>query len=347
MTDNQPSNNVTGVSVDKNGFLIFKDQATYRQISSLVDSMNDQEFLNWEKSIGFLSAQTFISNVDAEVEKLETLSQFETLKNKYSGQLIFKDDGDIKLPFYATAWSRILSPEGIMKIGDMLYKFDQEKEVAIAGGKYEDITKTDINYTDNEKVKVFHPYKKEDNLKSTVEPLLGGTEYSSDGKSRLTYSLQLINFYYKGYGASNVYYTEVGYQLKMDLTQKRKNFIGIWYKNETVYYINDIHLNLKYTTINKTGSNTDGLETVITINMNDGTRSTQIVDICTYVDQIIPDIESGETNDGVTWDIFYYYAYDTGSYPQIVFKIFDFDVRFWSRGLGWENAVNISNWSYL
>jgi hypothetical protein len=211
MTDNQTCNNVTGVSLDKNGFLVFKDQATYRKISSLVDSMNDQEFLNWEQSLGFLSAQTFISNVDAEVEKLETLSQFETLKSKYSGKLIFTDDGDINLPFYATAWSRILSPEGIMKIGDMLYKFDQEKEVAIAGGKYEDINKSDINHKDNEKVKVFYPFKKEDNLKSTIIDQEGGTVYSSDRKSKLWYSRQLISFYYSGYGLTNIYYTEVGY----------------------------------------------------------------------------------------------------------------------------------------
>jgi len=347
MTDKQPANNVTGVSVDNNGFLVFKDQAAYRQISSLVDSMNDQEFLNWEQSLGFLSAQTFLSKVDAEVEKLETLSQFETLKNKYSGKLIFTNDGDIKLPFYATAWSRILSPEGIMKIGDMLYKFDQEKEVAIADGKYEDITKSAVNYTDNEKVKVYYPFKREDNLKSTVTHLLEGTQYSSDEKSKLEYDLQLINFYYKGYGASSVYYTEVGYQLRFELTQKRKNIIGIWYKNETVYNINDIHLNYKYTTINefKIGSDTDGLATVGHIN-SDGTITTTVEDFCTYVDENQPNILSDETNTGIYWNIFDYYACELGSYPQIVFKILDFDFLFTSRGIGWEKAVQISNYQY-
>ena len=157
----------------------------------------------------------------------------------------------------------------------------------------------------------------------------------------------MINFYYKGYGVSSVYYTEVGYQLKLDLTQKRKNFIGIWYKNETVYNINDIHLNYKYSTINeqKVGSDTDGLQKVY-FYRQDGTYELKFIDFCTYVDENVPNIEFDETNTGVYWNIFYYYACDLGSYPQIVFKIFDFDFRFCSRGIGWENAVDISNWSY-
>lgn len=332
MTEELPEVIIAGVSVDKNGFLVFTDQTAYNHISSLVDKMDDQEFLKWEQSLGFLSAQTFLNNVEAEVEKIETLSQFVTLKNKYSGKLIFTDDGDIKLPFYATAWSRVLSPEGIMKIGDMLYFFSEDKEISIVDGKYEDIEKAYENPADTAIVRTFYPYKSKDNLKSTTTTLESKTVYSDDGKSKLTYDLQLISFYYTGYGFSTVYYTEVGYELKLTMIQKRKNLLGIWYTNQTVYSISDFYFNFMYRKLAKT---------ILIPTGNGGYIEGYIDNPYVYSNVSIPykEVESGI---GAFLRIFYYYAYDLGYYSQIDFDVYDLDVTFWSRGIGSNNAVTLN-----
>jgi hypothetical protein len=257
--DDMPNNNsdeviIHDVSVDKNGFLVFKDQTVYQKSSSLIDSMTDLEFQNWEQQIGFLSAQTFLDNVDKEFSMIENQVQYDNFKIKYSGKLIFTDEGDVNLPFYATAWSRVLSPEGIMKIGDVLYKFDEEKQISIIGGQYEDTKKIFSSSLDTSLVKIFYLNKNNDNnesYKSTTVPLDNKVIISRDGESKLTYSLQLINFYYNGYGSTGQIigggaykYTTVGYELKFTLLQKRKGIFNNWYKNTTKYYLKDFYLTL-------------------------------------------------------------------------------------------------------
>lgn len=320
------------VVVSENGYLVFKDQTAYNHISSLVEKMDDQEFLNWEQSLGFLSAQTFLNNVDAQVEKIETLSQFETLKSRYSGKLIFTDDGDIKLPFYATAWSRVLSPEGIMKIGDMLYSFSEDKEISIVDGKYEDIEKAYENFADTTKVKIFYPYKSKDNLKSSTTQLEGNTVYSDDGKSKLTYDLQLISFYYTGYGFSTVYYTEVGYELKFNMLQKRKNWLGIWYTNIAKYYVDDYYFNFMYRKL---------VKTILIPTGTGGYVEGYIEDPFVYSSVSIAS-QNTETGNGAFLQIFYYYACDLGYYSQIDFDVYDLDFKFWSSGIGSGKAVTFN-----
>ncbi len=336
---------IADVYVDDKGFLVFSSQSVYQESSSLIDSMTDQEFLNWEQQIGFLSAQTFLNNAEKEMSMIENLVQYDNFKNKYSGKLIFTEEGDVNLPFYATAWSRVLSPEGIMKIGDVLYRFDKEKQITIIGGQYEDAMKTYENSVDTSVVRLFYPNRNHnnDNYKSTTIQLIKENIYSRDGKSKLEYELQVINFYYCGYGSTGsqitdlLLYTQAGYEVRFKMLQKRKNILGIWYKNETKYYIKDINFSSRHR------------ELVQPMRVPQGNGQYLILytqgDI--YNNISVAYLESSETNNGANARFFYYQNSIEGRHPQIDFEICDFDITFWSRGFETDEAITISNFSRL
>ncbi|MCF8360867.1 MAG: hypothetical protein K9H26_19100 [Prolixibacteraceae bacterium] len=218
-----------------------------------------------------------------------------------------------------------------MKIGETIYKFDADKEIAIVGGKYEevaDLKKVDFS---DERVNVFYPYRNE-NLKSIqVGTLNYPTVFSDDGKSKLDYYLQLISFYYSGYGMSNVYYTEVGYHFKLVMQQQRKGFLGIWYNNVTTYGLRNRHAHYEYYKIGHWAPIYPNPIYIwgskVAVNGNEA------------------DYDSPETRYGCVLNEIYYYGCDTGQHLQTNLKIYDFDVTFWSRGIGYDNRVSITNYS--
>jgi hypothetical protein len=114
------------------------------------------------------------------------------------------------------------------------------------------------------------------------------------------------------------------------MLQYQKNFIGIWYKNTTVYYFTNIHLSYNY---NKIGSYVPIMP------------GFYMWGALVSFDNTIPDMTSSETNRGQRWNIFYYYDYATGNHPQTNLTISDLDVTFCSRGIGGQNAVTI-NYSF-
>ena len=104
-------------------YLVFKDFETYARISDKLDFMNQTQFDEWEKEIGFFSASSLLNEVYSKLEIEESEENYQKIKAEYDGKLIFTSDKDILLPFYATAWQKVLNPKGEMKIGQTLYKF--------------------------------------------------------------------------------------------------------------------------------------------------------------------------------------------------------------------------------
>jgi hypothetical protein len=330
---------INGVSLSNDGYLIFKDQNSYLEISEKIDRMTDDEFLLWEKSIGFYSAQTLLSIVNEKIENLKSIEEYEDLKQEYSEKFIFEEDGSVRLPFYATAWNRVLTIDGVMKIGDKLYKFDKEKEIIVNNGEKKDLENITLLEKDTSRVYIFYPNQEIN--KSSNKSLAWGSLMSNMvktgnkiGDSRLSYSLQLISFNYKGYGVTNppVYYTEAGFQFKLDLYQERKGLFG-WFLNETMYYFSDGTYHIEY----------NEPERWVNVYVNDvfiGRKKyggNHVIEIKSF-----PDDTYGETKHGCSYTFYKYYFVDEYSWSFVEPQIFNFELSFYSRGIGSENKVTLT-----
>jgi hypothetical protein len=298
-------------------YLIFKDIETYSKISDELDSMTEEEFSVWEKRLGFFSARSLLNEVYTKLNEEESEENYQRVKNEYSGRLIFTSDRDIKLPFYATAWDKVLNPSGVMKIGHTLYKFDSEKEIMIMDGSSSDLKSLDKIANDTTKVKVFYPHK--NNLLKSVQwgELAKGDIKTPDGKIVLNWSYQLISLYYTGYGYGTTYYTENGFELKHWMRQKRKK---IWWSyNKTQYYMTNMNLHIEFW------------------KMYEGVY---IYPKFVY-NQNIPDYTSPETTQGCTYLFIRYYDVLPGYYSQVIPEIFNNNFTFWSRGVDYSRRETI------
>lgn len=328
LADEQPQAVVKpDVSVE-NGYLVFKDFDTYARISDKLDLMSKSEFENWEKGIGFLSANSLLNEVYSKLEIEESEENYQKIKAEYEEKLIFTPDKDILLPFYATAWQRVLNPEGEIKIGQTLYKFFKDREVMIMDGTKTDLLNLDRIISDTTKVKVFYP-NKNSLLKSVQWGTLisGSPEYNN---FRLEYSYQLISLYYTGYGLGSTYYTEVGFELKHWMRQKRKK---IWWSyNDTQYYLTNMNLNIDF--YKKVYDMQIGFYPNIT-----WTKTYH--DFYSY-NQSIPDYTSSETNQGCTYMFMRFYDVYLGHYYQVEPQIHSNSFTFWSRGFDYNNRITIN-----
>jgi len=319
LADEQPQAAVKPDVYVENGYLVFKDFDTYAKVSDKLDLMSKSEFENWEKEIAFFSAIYLLNEVYSKLEIEESEENYKKIKAEYDGKLFFTSDNDILLPFYATAWQKVLNPEGEVKIGQTLYKFFKDREIMIMDGTKNDLLNLDRIISDTTKVKVFYP-NKNSLLKSVQWGTLASTtlEYSN---FRLEYSYQLISLYYSGYGYGTTYYTENGFELKHWMRQKRKK---IWWSyNETQYYITGINLHIEFWKMYE-GLN---IYPKYVYNQNQA------------------DYTSSETDQGCTYRFMRYYDVLTGYHPQVIPEIYNNSFTFWSRGFGYNNrkTINYSN----
>ncbi len=318
LIDEQPQVAVKPDVYVENGYLVFKDYESYEKITNELDLMDDIQIDNWEKNIGFHSARSFICKVYEKLENINTLDGFYNLKKEYQDRLIFTEDNDILLPFYATAWESVLNPKGEMKIGHTLYKFDKDREIMIMNGTKEDLDNLSNIISDTSKVKVFYPTKN-DLLKSVQwGTLMSGTEWNGS-KMKLDWSYQLVSLYYYGTGYGSTYYTEKGFELKHWMRQKRKKW-G-WHYNKTKYYMRSMNLHIEFY---RDYNNLWGWTNKYVYN------------------QSIPDYTSSETKYGCTYRFLRYYDVVPGYQPQVNPEIYSNNFTFWSRGIDYNNRKTIN-----
>lgn len=317
LIDEQPQTAVKPDVYVENGYLVFKDYVTYSSISDELDLMDESQIDNWEKELGFISARSILNEVYEKLESDVSLENYEKVKKEYQKTLIFTEDKNILLPFYATAWEKVLNPKGEMKIGHTLYKFYQDREVMIMNGSKKDLDNLSTIISDTSKVKVFYPNNNK--LKSLAwGTLLSGTEWNGSNM-RLDWDYQLVNLYYYGTGYGSTYYTEKGFELKHWMRQKRKTLW--WSYNETQYYMTSMNLHIEFY---RNYSNLTGWSNKYVYN------------------QTIQDYTSSETTQGSTYQFLKYYDVVSGYCPQVNPEIYNNTYTFWSRGIDYNNRKTIS-----
>ena len=328
------------IVLSSEGYLMFKNHEVYDSINKMVDKMTNEEFITWEDQSGFTSAQTYLLNACDELDSAQTVEEYNEIKKKYSENLFFEEDGSIKLPFYATAWSRILNVEGIMKVGNVLFKFDNEKEYMIFDGETEDINNLDILSEDTTKVRIYEPGKSTKINSAKLKSAIAGewnfpTIISDNGKKRLKGSVQTIINYYTGYGLTSTYYTEMWLEFKLEMLQEAKSLFNKWSPNKTVYCINCFDLHYEYYKHGSANNNTGP------------TGSYTWGDLVVYNDYIGEQQCSAEMKGTCVLSMIDYYECTRGYHPQTDLYIYRLDLNLWSRGVGYDKRYHVDDYNNI
>ncbi len=209
----------------ENGMLIFKSQQIFDSIIAQIQNMNDDEFSNWENSLGFISANTYLLKAEDEFINADSKDEIDNFKKRHSDFLKISDDfEEIDLRFYSKAIGNVLNVEGKVKIGSSLYLFTDEKEYIILNGDEKCLTELKNEKSANTNIIIFDPFSNE-NLKSTSEKefLIGGELYDSDKTRRLNYTFErIITVSVHSVNLNEGYNYSINHQLFFRLKQYKK-----------------------------------------------------------------------------------------------------------------------------
>lgn len=176
----------------ENGYLVVKNLEVVDSLKKLLHNSTIADQYSWEQKLGFKSAKSFRIQSS---EKLASI-QNQKIAENYITELI-KDgyfsmqDSSLCYPFYNYSWDCVLNKNGLIKIGDVLYCFQKDAQVAILDGSSNTLNQFLVNGENYNKslVKVF-PFQK---LKSTTPVNYGEVQnvvmYNSNNKKRFTLAL--------------------------------------------------------------------------------------------------------------------------------------------------------------
>ena len=244
----------------ENGYLVFKSQEIFDSTLSIVQTMSDEEFNDWENSLNFISANTYYLIAENEFVNIESKEQKIKFVENYSKNLKIKDNG-IDIKFYAKSLGDLLNIEGVVKIGNSLYLFTDVKEYVILDGDLDMLEELKNNKNVKKSARnnlvVFDPFNQHDLKSATNHEFLVGGEIYTDYRTanyypyewtpykRLNYTLERTLFTsvhsfdpYTG----TVYYS-CGYKLFQRLKQYNNDHgtwksdkISYWVKNQSLHW---------------------------------------------------------------------------------------------------------------
>ena len=228
----------------ENGYLVFKSQEVFDSTLAVVQNFSDDEFNQWENSLGFVSANSFYLKAEDEFSIIKTEKQKGDFIEKYSKYLKITEGFDeIDLKFYAKSMGDVLNIEGVIKIGTSLYLFTDYKEYVILDGDEDyliKLKKGSYQKSGNKNIIEFDPFKNV-RLKSTTDShefLVGGNIFTDYNNKRLDYSLErtLFTYVHSFDPYSGTYYYSCGYKLFLRL--KQYYYDGSWKSDKISYWVN-------------------------------------------------------------------------------------------------------------
>jgi len=151
---------IDGISVKK-GILIFKDwEQVYNTITKL-EEMDQESFKIWENTLGFTSLKTLFNEFVSEENKMwdkltkeyegrenqlrkeDVKAKYENIvkKNKHSFTIVTMDDEGqyYDMNLYRSNLAPIVNIDGIVVIGDAIYRFTRDDERGILDGDWNKI----------------------------------------------------------------------------------------------------------------------------------------------------------------------------------------------------------------
>ncbi len=238
----------------ENGYLVFKSQEIFDSTLAVVQKMNDEEFYEWENSLGFVSANTFYLMAEDEFSKIANEEQRKIFIQRNYKNLIINQN-EIEIKFFAKSLGDLLNIEGIVKIGKSIYLFTDTKEYVILDGDEGlliDLKKNSkVEKSAKKNLVIFDPFENTSMLKSTSDFLVGGFVYTDyrwanyypyewTPYKRLDYTLERILFTYVHHfdPYTGIVYYSCGYKFFLRLKQYYNDH-SIWKSDKTSYWVNN------------------------------------------------------------------------------------------------------------
>ncbi len=174
----------------ENGYLVVKSFETADSLRLMLQNKSLEEQSIWENQMGLKSAKTFRAQASDELAGFENLTE----AKKYAEELVKEGyfnmaDSSLCYPFMDFTWDCILNKNGVIKIDDVLYCFQNDAQISIIDGKVETLNQYLNNPSDCDTsiVKIYSFEK----LKSTLPTNYGTVEsvrkYSEGGGVRWTF----------------------------------------------------------------------------------------------------------------------------------------------------------------
>lgn len=114
-------------------YLVFADQEHFNNTLKELKNKSQEELNEWEEALGFKSVRYYRQQAIKETSETETLAEYESVRQKYSNKARFNEDGTIQMLINIAPLSNILNINGLVKIGDLLHQYTENKVVAIKG----------------------------------------------------------------------------------------------------------------------------------------------------------------------------------------------------------------------
>ncbi|WP_423129064.1 hypothetical protein [Gaoshiqia sp. Z1-71] len=131
----------------ENGYLAFKNFNAVDSVLNSIAGKTREEMDAWDTEVGITSARSEFETLFDEYEQLSSMEEFQAFKSKYYDQLNFndaeEDDCSIDYPFMPNPYTNLLNSDGMIKIGQSLFKFTKLSKIAVYDGDLEKMNNID------------------------------------------------------------------------------------------------------------------------------------------------------------------------------------------------------------
>lgn len=308
----------------ENDYLVVKNFGAIDSLKKQLQNKSVAYQQSWENQLGFKSAKSFRVEISDKLASILNYNEAANYANKLAKEGYFSwNDSSLCYPFYNYSWDCILNKSGVIKIGDVLYCFQKDAQIAAVDGKIETLSQflQNSQNCDLSLIKVV-PFEK---LKSTTPVNYGRVlenSVSEDG-TRFTLRLQWVRITQQVLNVNNQWVTaQVGNKLELYFHHEKKVLFG-WSDKRTRMFFKHLSANI--------GGNYDPIEGRYYTQWINNTPSTGFTELNpsdlanVYLDVYVA--------------LFQYYSNVYSSYSGPV--IYDYRCQGYPRDLGEDFAIEI------
>lgn len=230
----------------ENNTLVFNSFEDYIHTTDYVRTLDRDQLDLWEEEVGFTSARKLYDMALDELELATNLEEVETIESKYKKAVKFTED-DVSLLYGSYYMSTLLNEDGIVRIGEGLTKYTEDKMINILDG---DIDKLNIALQNFEEDAENGIYVRETVVHSQAKnncPFSNGIS-ERNGDYRLTADYVIRDRSQITSSSEHGLLYWVWYEIEVDYTHKRRRWWG-WKCNRTTVTYNceyDVYIDFLY-----------------------------------------------------------------------------------------------------
>ncbi len=233
----------------ESGCLVFKNFNVRDSIINMLEQLNDEHRIAWEKNLGFVSAKTYYAPYFYEYDNVKSEEECHLFAEKYASILNITTDEegciDVEYPFTTPRFEVILTADGRVKVGNAMYIYKTNRRIVIHFADVRRINnyKNALVSSENDNVDVIYNNDAQVMLRGSVSrdiSLVNSGGFIKSGKKKylwdLIYSLEKVMID-KTFYRNHVY-------LKLHQRAKKK-YLGGWHDYSTSYSIHGTYVSVQ------------------------------------------------------------------------------------------------------